>query len=314
MSPSDTGGADSQRGSPWHSGELAIQVRAGVAERMDDVGRRVVRDYMPDQHRQFFEQLPFLVMGAVDEEGACWATLLAGAPSFVRSPDPRTLSITAQLDQRDPLQAALYDGAAVGLLGIELHTRRRNRMNGNVLMRDVGFDVSVRRSFGNCPQYIQLRDVYFADIVGQEEKDEVLPKLDDEARRIIDLADTFFVASYADGPNGREVDVSHRGGPPGFIRLDGEAVTIPDYRGNFHFATLGNILTNGQAGIVFVDFSTGDLLQLSGRAEVVFDDTKDGGDNPVRQWRFVPHRRLRRRAALPLRWSSKDAPSMSTHL
>ena len=56
----------------------------------------------------------------------------------------------------------MNDGAAIGLLGIDLRTRRRNRLNG-VIRREgaAGFDVDVEQSYGNCPQYIQLRDFEF---------------------------------------------------------------------------------------------------------------------------------------------------------
>ncbi|MFX7605218.1 hypothetical protein ABTJ35_19420, partial [Acinetobacter baumannii] len=61
-----------------------------------------------------------------------------------------------------PLAAHLRDGAALGLLGIQPHTRRRNRMNGRVArMSETGFDVEVEQSFGNCPQYIRTREAFY---------------------------------------------------------------------------------------------------------------------------------------------------------
>jgi len=49
--------------SPWHAGERALQERFNVAERLAVLGRQVIRDYMPEQHRAFFHQLPFMVVG-----------------------------------------------------------------------------------------------------------------------------------------------------------------------------------------------------------------------------------------------------------
>src|SRR5438067_1365118 len=121
-----------QSPSPWHEGERAMQARAGTAERMAHVGGRAIRSFMPDQHRRFFAQLPFLVVGSVDAEGFPWASLLAGAPGFASSPDPHTLVIAARPLPGDPLAGALALGARLGILGIELPTRRRNRMNGRV--------------------------------------------------------------------------------------------------------------------------------------------------------------------------------------
>lgn len=85
-------------------------------------------------------------------------------------------------------------------------------------------------------------------------------------------------------------------------------LTIPDYSGNRFFNTLGNMLVNPRAGLVFPDFSTGDLLQMTGRTEVVLDPTgSDVIDGAERLWRFVPKEIVHRPRALPLRFASADA-------
>lgn len=293
---------------PWHAGEKALQAKAGVSDRMDEVGRRVIRDFMPDQHREFYSRMPFIVVGAVDRGGAPWATLLAGEPGFMRSPTDRSLDIAARRDAGDPASAGLAAGEAIGLLGIDLHTRRRNRMNGVIAAADPAqLRVEVDQSFGNCPQYIQLRDYGFvrdpnAPAPALVEESE---SLDAEARATIAAADTFYVASYAERDDRRQVDVSHRGGRAGFVRVGDDGVlTIPDFAGNLFFATLGNILLNGKAGLVFVDFESGDLLQMTGEAEVVLDSPEIAAfQGAERLWTFRPRRVVRRRDALPLRWA-----------
>jgi hypothetical protein len=72
----------------------------------------------------------------VDDTGRPWATLLEGAPGFAHALNPEQLRLDAQPDADDPAAAGLHLGAAVGLLGIELHTRRRNRVNGHVAERN----------------------------------------------------------------------------------------------------------------------------------------------------------------------------------
>src|SRR5258708_13356692 len=108
--------------SPWHAGERAAQARVGVAERMERVGRHTIRDFMPDQHRDFFAQLPFLVVGSVDRDGLPWASLLSGPPGFARSPDPRRLVIRAHPIAGDPLQPALLPAAKLAILATDLPT------------------------------------------------------------------------------------------------------------------------------------------------------------------------------------------------
>ncbi|MBX5041221.1 2Fe-2S iron-sulfur cluster binding domain-containing protein [Rhizobium lentis] len=301
----------------WHEGETFIQEKLDVKERMASVGQRVVRDFMPDQHRDFYAQLPFIVLGSVDQAGDAWATFVEGQPGFMSSPSPVILDILANRDPSDPASEGLANGLPIGLLGIEMHTRRRNRMNGFVSTIDGGFRIDVDQSFGNCPRYIQLRDFSFERQPGTSFHGAVeeLPALDDQARAIIEEADAFFVASYVDREDRRQVDVSHRGGNAGFVRIGDDGVlTIPDFDGNLFFATLGNILLNGKAGLLFVDFTTGDMLQMTGKAEVIFDSPEIAAfQGAERFWTFTPTRIVRRRNALALRWAfQKDGWSPSS--
>lgn len=285
---------------PWHAGEIALQATLGVEARMDEIGRKVIRDYMPDQHRDFFAQLPFAVFGSVDAEGRPWATLRAGEEGFMHSPDPRRLLLSLPVESDDPAQAGLRDGAAVGMLGIELHTRRRNRLNGRLhALGDGQFEIAVGESFGNCPQYIHQRDYRFERTPGEPSgmPPRQLPQLDALARELISRSGTFFVATYSGNGEEMRVDVSHRGGPAGFVQISSSgSLLVPDYEGNRFFSTLGNILLNGRAGLVFPDFESGGLLQMSGTARVVLDGAE-------RHWEFRPEQLVWREDALPLRWA-----------
>lgn len=299
--------------SPWHEGELAIQRSLGVVERMDAPGRNFVRAFMPEQHRQFFPMLPFIVLGAVDPSGDVWASLRAGEPGFIQAPDAHALELQLPRDGNDPADKGMEDGDAIALLGIQLETRRRNRLNGTIRRAaDDRFAVSVGQSFGNCPQYIQLRDFSFVrePATPPQTRPVHLGGLDARAREIIANADTFFVASYVDRDNGgRQVDVSHRGGKAGFVRIGEDGVlTIPDFAGNLFFNTLGNFMLNPKAGLLFVDFATGDMLQMTGEAEVVLASPEiDAFQGAERLWRFRPRQVVYRPDGLPLRWSDREA-------
>src|ERR1700736_3038259 len=137
--------------SPFNPDELTAQALAGGGPRGSGI-----RDFMPEQHRHFFAQLPYLFVGAIDAAGWPLATLLTGHPGFVQSPDPRTLHIAALPDAADPAAEALAPGRNIGILGIDFSTRRRNRANGRILSCDAGvIKVGVAQSIGNCAQYIQ---------------------------------------------------------------------------------------------------------------------------------------------------------------
>ncbi|WP_309092371.1 pyridoxamine 5'-phosphate oxidase family protein [Phenylobacterium sp.] len=276
---------------PWHAGERQAQALSG-ADRFP--GGAGIRDFMPDQHRVFFAQLPFMVAASLDADGAPTATLLVGGEGFVASPDPWTLAIAAACG--DPAGQRLVRGAPIGLLGIELHTRRRNRANGRIAYAgDEGLIVQVLQSFGNCPQYIHPRVVEPNPDAAADF--ETFEGLDPAARAHVRRADTFFVASTSGaGVENGGVDVSHRGGPAGFVQADGDVLTIPDYRGNRYFNTLGNLLLEPRAALLFVDFEAGVLTQLQGRAEVLWDDRSLPGAERV--WRFRVERGFRRASGL----------------
>ncbi|UVL77468.1 pyridoxamine 5'-phosphate oxidase family protein [Pseudomonas putida] len=295
------------RPSPWHAGEKTLQEKVGVAERMEAFGQKVIRDYMPDQHRSFYHQLPFMVAASVDALGRPWATLLEGPEGFVSSPDPRVLTIDTTLPADDPATPGLVAGQAVGLLGIELHSRRRNRINGQIRQAVEGqLQVRVEQSFGNCPQYIQLRDYTRVAKPAQARVDATT--LDATTVSMIQAADTFFVASYVEqGDDQRAVDVSHRGGRPGFVKVEGNRLIIPDYAGNLHFNTLGNLLVNPRAGLLFIDFSNGNVLQLCGRAEVLLDSPAiQDFEGAERLWTLEVEQVVWRPAAVSLRWAFKE--------
>ena len=308
---------------PFHAGERALQAQAGSREQMAVAGPRVIRDYMPDQHREFFAQLPFLVVGSLDASLQPWASVLAAPAGFAHSPDATHLRIDALPAAGDPLAGQLAQGATLGLLGIEPHTRRRNRMNGTVESLDAtGFMVEVQQSFGNCPRYIQAREPVFAAARNGGAPVQWLDALDLDAQRLIGSADTLFIATaYPDAAAAGDdadatshgVDVSHRGGLPGFVRVDeGGVLTVPDFNGNRFFNTLGNLIAHPRAGLLFIDYDNGELLHVAATAEIVLDGPElaefDGAERLLRL--HVEHA-LRRPAALPLRWGDAE---LSPHL
>ncbi|WP_026872048.1 pyridoxamine 5'-phosphate oxidase family protein [Inquilinus limosus] len=312
---------------PFHPGELAAQARAGVRERLAAAGRRVIRGIMPDQHRDFFAMLPFVVVGSLDRQGRPWASILSGRPGFLQSPDPRTLTVAARPAFGDPLGDNLAEGSPVALLGIQLETRRRNRMNGTITERAEGrFAVTVGQSFGNCPQYIQARTPSFVaepESLGAPRPVHAEgPVLSPRAAALVATADTFFIATRSaeagegGGPS-EGVDVSHRGGRPGFVRVTEEGgrtvLTAPDFVGNFYFNTFGNIEADPRAGLVFVDFDTGGVLLLTGTAEVVWDGPEVAAfAGAERLLRFRLEEGLWIEEAVPLRWSAPEqAPQLA---
>lgn len=297
--------------SPFHQGEQDVQARMGVRDKIETLGRRVVRDYMPEQHREFYALLPLIIVGMTDAQGRPWVSILTGPPGFMTTPDDRHLKIATRPLFGSPLAEAMVVGADIGLLGILPANRRRNRLTGRIQAVDAdGITIAIDQSFGNCPQYIQTREIEVLPEVHQPQQDKRVTqgdRLDTAAHAVIAQADTLFVATaYAPGEQGPTfgADASHRGGKPGFVRIeDDKTFVFPDFTGNFHFNTVGNLLLNPRAGFLFIDFDTRDLLYLTGQAEIVWEgDAVNAFLGAERLIRFHVEEWRRVEASLPLQF------------
>ena len=253
---------------PYHAGELAVQRRAGVEAMAERVGMSI-KDTMPPAAQAFVRELALAVVASTDDQGNLWASLLVGPPGFLEPLDPQTLDINAAPFTGDPLADNLLAHSAVGLLLIDVATRRRMRVNGVAEVQPNGhLRVRAQQVYANCPKYIQARTL--VPTLARPIAAPVLrtPVLTPDQQHLIAHADTFFIATaHPDGG----ADASHRGGNPGFVHVDAGTLLFPDYAGNTMFQTLGNIQSNPHAGMLFVDLATGTLVHLTGTAEIVWD-------------------------------------------
>ncbi|WP_299506059.1 pyridoxamine 5'-phosphate oxidase family protein [uncultured Roseobacter sp.] len=293
----------------FHEGELRLQEQTGDREKIAVMTRHLMNDFMPDQHRAFFEGLEYIFLGTVDAKGLPHASIVTGPMGFASSPDPKTLLIKTGDRAGTPAFDALDLGQAVGVVGLDLSNRRRNRMHGKVTAIDDGsVTITVVQSYGNCPKYISLREISERELPTAGGKIETRDRLNADDTTLIKAADTFWIASYVqDGSDApyEGVDVNHRGGQPGFVSVDGPSqITIPDYRGNNLFNTFGNLLLNPDAGVLFIDFETGDQLHLHGKASLI-EDADEVAQTPgaLRLLRIQISGVRRTAKATPLRWS-----------
>jgi uncharacterized protein len=175
-----------------------------------------------------------------------------------------------------------------------------------------GFEVQVRQCFGNCPQYIQVRQSKLAELdLATLKPVHSITQFGAPERSLITVSDTFFIATayqsesagFASG-----VDVSHRGGKPGFVRIENNCtLTIPDFTGNNHFNTFGNLALNPRAGLLFVDFEQGDLMYLTGIAEVIWEGAEVlAYKGSERLLKFQLEQGYRVHGSLPLCWSAPE--------
>lgn len=272
---------------PFHDAETAVQARFGLAEALAERYQDFIRPYMPNQHREFYASLPMMIVGLTDSDGNVWASPLFGKEGFVQTPSETELSIHAPIPLATVVDLNMQAKSKIALLGIELGTRRRNRVNGVIQSHisdseaNVQVDaltISVDQSYGNCPQYIHKREIDLDESrvkqtaqAGFEKSDSITENM----KATLEKADTFFIASrtktFSQDPRSG-IDASHRGGTSGFVKVNGNTLLFPDFSGNKFFNTIGNIQDDGRVGLCFPNFENSDAIFISGKARVLWDE------------------------------------------
>ncbi len=279
---------------PYHEGELTIQKRAKVSH-SSLVNSALIRETIMKSALSFIQQQVMIIIGSIDTQGEVWASVLFGHPGFTQALNSRTVKISISTNsfvEADPLQRNLKLDAPLGLLFIEATSRRRLRINGHVnKLNSSEINLSVERAYPNCPKYIHRRHWQAAENKPDSKKQQGITahghELNESSIEIIENSDTFFVAS-AHPTHG--LDASHRGGHLGFVYVvDSKKLRIPDFSGNNMFNTLGNFESYPHAGLIFINFTNGRLLQLSGMPKILWDyddpHNESGGSN--RYWEFT---------------------------
>jgi uncharacterized protein len=299
---------------PFHSGEIAVQTRAGVREEAAQIGR-VISNKIQSAAVEFLRSQQIAIVSSIAPDGTIWASLLAGESGFVRALNESTIQIdlsaqttsaggsTISNNLINLLSKNLESNSQIGLLAIDLSNRRRVRLNGQVtIQQPEKLQVQIQQSFFNCPKYIQIRYLETSAIEPIEHpKIQTRSALNEADRDWIVRSDTFFIASFHPESG---ADASHRGGYPGFVRvIDFHTLIFPDYSGNNMFQTLGNLAVNSRAGLLFVDFDRGHALQLTGTAVTLWDAEQLASfAGAQRLIEFTVDRIIETRNATNLRW------------
>jgi predicted pyridoxine 5'-phosphate oxidase superfamily flavin-nucleotide-binding protein len=279
----------------FHSGELAVQRRAGVEAEAARLRPMMAPGELRGGAPAFLAHASFAAITARDNDGRLWTSPLIGPPGFLAAPTPTRLSLRNVLPAGDPLHG-LPENQPVGIVVMEFAAKRRIRINGTLAATDGGvLQVDVTQAYGNCPQYIHPRRIDAEDESAATDSDlERGTALDADDIALIQSVDTFFLGTTH--PE-RGNDASHRGGPAGFVHVDDNIVSWPDYPGNNMFNSFGNLEIDPTAALLFVDFESGRTLQLSGRAVVDFDESTAHGDTG--RWvRFTTERVVGSRRAV----------------
>lgn len=260
----------------FHDGELAMQRQAGVEA---EAGRlEGMLDSVPLSHgaTRFLASQRFAALTARDHGGILWVSPLAAPAGFLRGQED-VLHVSAAPRGGDPLHE-IQAGQQVGLIAIDFATRRRLRINGELVGADhAGLTVRVDQSYGNCPKYIHRHAFDVAALATPSKRPGRATHLDPADQAMIAATDTFFLGTTH--PT-RGSDASHRGGPPGFVRVDSpNRLWWPDFPGNNMFNSYGNLAVDDEAALLFLDFDTGAALHVSGTARVRWTAPGGAGDD-----------------------------------
>lgn len=249
-----------------HPGEVYVQRRSGYTR--EGLGSAGMGVRLPEVAREFLTRQRMLLIGGHDAAGSLWASPLYGPPGFLRAEGERDVIADAEPAAGDPLEKLFATPSPIGALAIEPATRRRMRINGTGHGRGNRSVITADQIFANCPRHITRREIHGETDSGPPAADG--DRLSYEQLRFVAGADTFFIAT---GVDGHGVDVSHRGGEPGFVAGRGATMlSWPEYRGNAMYMTLGNLHVQPRCGLLFIDWTGArPALQLTGRASIDWD-------------------------------------------
>ena len=98
--------------------------------------------------------------------------------------------------------------------------------------------------------------------------------IDDETAYIIENQKYFFIATSS---NNGECDCSFRGTEKNdsgkllqsIIVIDPKTLVFPDYSGNKIYNSIGNIISNPNIGMLFIDFNTALRIRINGAARII---------------------------------------------
>ena len=241
----------------YHTGQLEVQTEANsrpaadmLAERTSGRSERVLR---------FYASADLLVVATADQAGALRFNALSGDGPLLTPSDDDTLELHDGA-------TGLRTGSQAGAIAIDLRERRRARANGTLRIDGTRVYLRAAEELINCRKYIAPSIALDSGFRCGPSQRETIDPSDGAFRDALGRVETAFVASVS--PEGRP-DVSHKGGPTGFMTFDSTTgvLTWPELIGNGMFKSAGNIRATGTVSVLALDLDSGDAYELCGRGE-----------------------------------------------
>jgi predicted pyridoxine 5'-phosphate oxidase superfamily flavin-nucleotide-binding protein len=240
----------------YHAGQIEVQEEANsrpaatlLAERMGSRNER---------NLAFYARADLVVYAAANETVGLRFGAVSGPAGLLTAIDERSLSLPGAMARMAP-------GTKLGAMAIDLEAGSRARFNGVIEVRGDGKVLSTREEFVNCRKYIAPSEALDRREHSGPQAREDIAANDEGLVRALGSVETAFVASV--DPSGQP-EVSHKGGPPGFLNYDPVAGRLEwiELIGNGCFRTAGNVRATRAITVAALDLVSGDAYQLTGRA------------------------------------------------
>jgi hypothetical protein len=241
----------------YHAGQLEVQTEANSRPAADMLSERT--SGRSERGLKFFAAADLLVLATPHAAGRLRFVALSGDAPLLTPADDDTLLLHEGA-------GGFQHGAQVGAIAIDLRERLRARANGSIKVEGSRVYIRAAEELINCRKYIApsvaLESGFHCGPTAR------IPVAFDDAGLIDVLrgVETAFLASVS--PHGRP-DVSHKGGPPGFLVFDSDSrlLTWPELIGNGMFKSAGNVRATGTVSVLALDVTTGNGYELCGRGE-----------------------------------------------
>jgi hypothetical protein len=240
----------------YHEGQIAVQQEAKTTQ----IAERLAHWVGPIAE---FAQIADLFLFAIpNSDGTLQFTVLSGRPPLMKAPGGPEIRLQFPAGRTPRVKTPTVCGG----LAISFDQARRVRVNGWLQPSGSATELKGNETFTLCRKYI-------APSIALDDKPHLGPasreplSLDDPwLAGLLAGAETSFMASMS--PEGGP-DVAHRGGPPGFIKLDSKAKRLSwiEYVGDGVFKSAGNVRATGMLTLLVPDLETGDGVELIGRGE-----------------------------------------------
>jgi len=249
----------------FHKGEHHIQELMSVRQSSDALSS-LIQNKIPPIAKDFLEELNFCMVSLNTKQFNLYTITIYSTSSFIEIIDNSTILIS--LDYRSHIPKIFFEeeNLNIGMIGLNFENSKRIRINGKGQIKDNKLKINIDEIYSNCPKYIKKR--IFSKNLSTKTKQNVITEslLSTDIIHTISNLDTFFIAS---SHNEKGVDISHKGGTNGFIKVISPIkLEFVDLPGNNLYNTLGNIYTNPYINIFFIDFDRRNTYQILGKATI----------------------------------------------